>query len=79
VLDPADQRRVVGTVPSMDAEDVAAVYAAARAGAEIWAATSSVERGRVLQRAAAILRDRLEPIAALLTSEMGKTLGESRA
>jgi aldehyde dehydrogenase (NAD+) len=77
VLDPADQRRVVGTVPSMSAGEVAEAYAAAAEGAVAWSATTQIDRGRVLLRAAALLRERVAEIAALLTREMGKTLAES--
>ena len=77
VLDPSDEREVVGTVPSMDAADVAAAYDAAAAGAATWRAVSSVDRGRILLRAAALLRERTPEIARLLTREMGKTLAEA--
>lgn len=77
VLDPADERTIVATVPAMDASDVAAVYAAASVGAAAWRATSAVDRGRVLLRAAELLRERRPEIARTLTREMGKTLAEA--
>jgi len=78
VRDPADHRSVVGEVPAMGAHDVAEVYDAAVDGAARWAATSPIARGRTLLRAAQLLRERAEPIAAELTREMGKTLAEAR-
>lgn len=77
VLDPSDQRRVVGSVPSMDADAVAAAYDAAARGAARWRSIGTVERGRVLLRAAALLRERRDAIARTLSLEMGKTLGEA--
>jgi aldehyde dehydrogenase (NAD+) len=78
VVNPADERQVVGAVPSMSAGDVAAVYEAAAAGAQIWAATSKIDRGRVLTATARLLRERAEELAKLLSAEMGKTLAEAR-
>lgn len=77
VRDPADEREVVAVVPAMNEADIAEVYAAAAAGATTWAATSPVGRGRVLLRAALLLRDRQADIARDLTREMGKTLAEA--
>ncbi|MBS1677658.1 MAG: aldehyde dehydrogenase [Actinobacteria bacterium] len=77
VLDPADERQVVATVPAMGAAEVDAVYAAATAGAATWRATSTVDRGRVLLRTAGLLRERAPEIARTLTREMGKTLAEA--
>jgi acyl-CoA reductase-like NAD-dependent aldehyde dehydrogenase len=77
VVNPADVREVVGAVPSMSAEEVAAVYEAAAAGAATWGATSKVERGRILFETARLLRERQADLAALITAEMGKTIGEA--
>jgi acyl-CoA reductase-like NAD-dependent aldehyde dehydrogenase len=77
VIDPSDEREVVGSVPSMDAATVMEVYDAAGHGSETWGALSSIERGRVLLRAAQLLRDRRDAIARVLTREMGKTLAEA--
>lgn len=54
-----------------------AVAAAARAQAD-WAALAPVERGRVLLRAAAILRERNEELSRLETLDTGKPLQETR-
>jgi aldehyde dehydrogenase (NAD+) len=77
VLDPSDLREVVGTVPNMTASDVPAVYDAAAEGALEWGTTSSVNRGRILLRAAELIRERQAAIARVLTREMGKTSGEA--
>jgi alpha-ketoglutaric semialdehyde dehydrogenase len=78
VKDPSDVRSVVGEVPAMTAGEVAAAYAAARAGFETWRRTSPLDRAAVLARAAALIRARLEDGAVILVRENGKTLAEAR-
>jgi aldehyde dehydrogenase (NAD+) len=79
VRNPADTRDLVATVPSMDARDVHAAFEAAERGAAIWRDTSQVDRGRVLLRAAQLMRDRQDELSRTLTREMGKTLSEANA
>ena len=76
VRNPADTREVVATVPNMDAQDVSAAFDAAERAAATWRDTSQVDRGRILLRAAQLLRDRREDLSRVLTLEMGKTLAE---
>lgn len=78
VRDPADDRRVVGAVPSMDAAEVEAVMAAAVQGAESWRNTGHIARGEVLREAARLIRAANERLAQVITAEMGKTLAEAR-
>jgi acyl-CoA reductase-like NAD-dependent aldehyde dehydrogenase len=78
VRNPADTRDLVATVPSMDALDVHSAFEAAERGATTWRSTSQVDRGRVLLRAAQLLRDRQDDLSRTLTLEMGKTLAEAR-
>jgi len=78
VRNPADTRDLVATVPSMDAPAVHAAFEAAERGATTWRNTSQVDRGRVLLRAAQLLRDRQDELSRTLTLEMGKTLAEAR-
>jgi succinate-semialdehyde dehydrogenase/glutarate-semialdehyde dehydrogenase len=59
-----------------DARDAA--VAAHKAYRE-WRRTSFEERGRVIHKAAEILRARQDEFAALMTEEMGKTLDDGRA
>lgn len=77
VTDPSDVERVVGQVPAMSADDVTALYDAAEHGARVWRHTPVLERSRLLAGAAKLLRERTEPIARDLVSEMGKTLAEA--
>lgn len=77
VLDPSDTRRVVARVPAMTAGGVVGLYDAAAQAAPGWGRTSPIERGAILTRAAALIRERSAEITADLVSEMGKTLAEA--
>src|SRR5207253_10848145 len=74
----ADTREVLGLWPKSGAADAqAAVEAAARAFPG-WSSPPGPERGRVLGRAHAILKSRVELVAEALCREEGKTLSEAR-
>ncbi|MFL6208876.1 MAG: aldehyde dehydrogenase family protein [Pyrinomonadaceae bacterium] len=77
-VNPADTDDVIGTVRlATRAEARSAVEAAAEAFRG-WRATSAPARGRIIARAARLLEDDKENLAAILTREEGKTLGEAR-
>lgn len=77
--DPATGGEVVATYREASEDLVAAAVAAAGAAAADWDRAGILARGRILRRAAMLLADRAEEIAALMTREQGKTLPESRA
>jgi acyl-CoA reductase-like NAD-dependent aldehyde dehydrogenase len=77
--DPADDRRVVTTVPAADANIVAEALNTALAGAQTWCQTPPPERSAVLRRFSDIVSDRTESIARSITAEMGKPIREARA
>lgn len=60
--------RVIGTVPKATLEEVREAYAHAHAFAPT---LSRYERAAILQRAAALIRQRLDEVAALITAEAG--------
>ena len=69
---------VLGYVTAAGAADVdAAVKAAKRAQPE-WGARTGTERGRILRRAADILRSRNQELAELETRDTGKPIQETR-
>jgi len=75
---PARTDEVVAVFPSGGREDaVRAAEAAARAFPG-WARTPLPRRSEILLKAAALLEQRLEEVAAALTREEGKTLAESK-
>jgi succinate-semialdehyde dehydrogenase/glutarate-semialdehyde dehydrogenase len=78
VEDPATEETLVEVADGQVEDALAALAAAADAQAE-WAATAPRERGEVLRRAYEALLARAEELALLMTLEMGKAIGESRA
>ncbi|GAB3504595.1 NAD-dependent succinate-semialdehyde dehydrogenase [Amycolatopsis cihanbeyliensis] len=76
VVDPATQA-VIGTATDGGEADAADALDAACRAFEAWRSTSAEQRGEFLRVAAAEIRDRVDPLAELLTSENGKPLRES--
>jgi succinate-semialdehyde dehydrogenase/glutarate-semialdehyde dehydrogenase len=77
-LNPATGERLAEYPAFSDAEVDAALDRAAAAQVG-WAALSFADRAAVLRRTAEVLRAGVEELALLVTREMGKPLGESRA
>lgn len=69
---------VLGDVPTAQPDDLARALAAAERGFRVWRETSPTERSQLLLRAAALLRERREQIATVITLEQGKPLQDSR-
>jgi succinate-semialdehyde dehydrogenase/glutarate-semialdehyde dehydrogenase len=76
VLNPATGE-VVGSVVDASPEDVRAAIGAAADALPAWRATPAVERGRILRRAAELMRERKDDLALLMTTEQGKPLAEA--
>jgi succinate-semialdehyde dehydrogenase/glutarate-semialdehyde dehydrogenase len=77
VLNPATGA-VIGKVAHAGTVDLDRALAAAQRGFEAWRKVSAHERAAVMRKAAALLRERAEAIARLLTQEQGKPLAEAR-
>ena len=77
VLNPATEE-VIGTVAHADRADLDEALEAAAAGFKTWRAVSAFDRCKIMRKAAAIMRERNDEIAPLLTMEQGKTLGEAK-
>ncbi len=58
--------------------DLDAALASAAAGFKVWSRTDADARGAVLRKAAQLLRERIEPLARILTLEQGKPLAEAK-
>jgi succinate-semialdehyde dehydrogenase/glutarate-semialdehyde dehydrogenase len=67
----------VGAVPVTAPEELEEIVAEARLAQEAWARESLEARGRLLRRAAGVLLEDLDEIAAVVTAETGKPLVES--
>ncbi|NAW35439.1 betaine-aldehyde dehydrogenase [Halomonas alimentaria] len=78
VVNPFDGSRLAQVQQAAEA-DVDAAVAAARQGQRVWAAMSGMERGRILNRAVALLRERNDEIAELETRNTGKPISETAA
>ncbi|MBC2858389.1 betaine-aldehyde dehydrogenase [Stappia sp. 28M-7] len=68
---------VIARLCAAGSETVNAAVAAARSGFRVWAATPAAERGRVLRRAADLLRERNRELSELETLDTGKPLQET--
>jgi succinate-semialdehyde dehydrogenase/glutarate-semialdehyde dehydrogenase len=77
VVNPADGR-AVGELPAASTEDLDRALAGAARAFPLWRATTPEHRANLLHRAAALLRERVEPIAVAMTLEEGKPIRESR-
>ncbi|WP_410612370.1 NAD-dependent succinate-semialdehyde dehydrogenase [Amycolatopsis sp. lyj-109] len=66
-------------LPVATAADLDEALDAARRAFPGWRRTSPLERGRVLRDGARLIRDRAGDLAMVITLELGKPLGESRA
>lgn len=78
IINPANGA-VLGEVPLAHDADLDEALAASKRGFDIWRATDVDARGAILKKAAALLRERVEAIAPILTLEQGKPLGEARS
>lgn len=77
VINPATGERL-GDVPCAAREDIDRALAAAEKGFAEWRKVIPYERAKILRRASAILRERTDRIASLITLEEGKPLTEAR-
>ncbi|MBB3189765.1 betaine-aldehyde dehydrogenase [Halomonas cerina] len=78
VVNPFDGS-ALAEVPQASEADVDAAVDAARRGQQVWAALSGMERGRILQRAVALLRERNDALAELESRNTGKPISETAA
>src|SRR4030081_2398649 len=76
-LNPADTREVLGHFPRSGAADAKAAIDAAAKAFPAWSSTPGPERGRILGRAHAILKSRVELVAEALCREEGKVFSEA--
>jgi succinate-semialdehyde dehydrogenase/glutarate-semialdehyde dehydrogenase len=77
VLNPSTGA-VLAELPHASEADLDEALASSARGHEVWRKTSPFERGRILLKAAALIQERAEQIASLITLELGKPIAESR-
>lgn len=78
VTDPATEE-VIGQVPDATPEDLDRALVAAEAGFKSWRRVQPWERSAKLRKIADLIRERIEPLARMMSTETGKPLAEARA
>ncbi|MEM9384758.1 MAG: NAD-dependent succinate-semialdehyde dehydrogenase [Pseudomonadota bacterium] len=77
VLNPATEQEI-GRLPRAGQRELDDALEAAARGFKVWSKTAPAERANVLFKAAAIMRERQDEIAAAITAEHGKPLAQAR-
>lgn len=77
VTNPATEE-VIAEVPFGGRADAELAIEAARSAQPGWAKMTAYERGEILRRVADAIRERIDELAYLLTTEAGKPLSEAR-
>ena len=68
----------IGRVAHAGIADLDQALAAAQKGFEVWRDMPAIERAKAMRRAAALVRERADAIAAIMTQEQGKPRAEAR-
>lgn len=77
VVNPADES-ILGTVPHATAQDLDDALAAAVRGFRLWSSTAPAKRAEIIQKAAQLMRERVEAMATAMTLEQGKPIAQAR-
>jgi succinate-semialdehyde dehydrogenase/glutarate-semialdehyde dehydrogenase len=77
VMNPATSKPI-GELGLATKADLDKALAAADKGFKTWRKVSAFERGKILRKAAELVRTRAEDIAKVLTQEQGKVIAEAR-
>lgn len=75
-IDPSTSRPIC-TVHTSSPDTIAAAVASAQSAFPGWAATPAIDRARILQRAAALIRSRNDALARVETRDSGKPFSET--
>jgi len=77
LINPATEERIA-VVPHASVAQLDAALDAAERGFRTWRYISPYDRSRILRKAGDLIRERRDMIAAQITTEQGKTIGEAR-
>lgn len=77
-INPADISDVIGTIELASRDEARLAVESAYNAFRDWKRTPAPARGRLVARAARLMEDRKEDLAAAITREEGKTIGEAR-
>ena len=68
----------IGRIPAATAEDIQLALASAARGFSIWRDTPAWTRSRIMRKTADLIRERIEDVARMMSTETGKPLAEAR-
>lgn len=77
VVNPSTEL-ALGDVPGVTREDLALALSAAERGFRVWRDTPPLQRAQLMMRACALVRERAEAIAQIITLEQGKPIADAR-
>lgn len=77
VVNPATGAEI-GRLAHAGIADLDRALLAAAAGFEVWRKTAAVDRCKTMRKAATLIRERADAMAALMTQEQGKPLAEAK-
>jgi succinate-semialdehyde dehydrogenase/glutarate-semialdehyde dehydrogenase len=77
IVNPASET-VLGRLAHAETADLDEALAAAESGFKIWSRTPAFERYKLMRAAAALVRERADTIARIMTTEQGKPLAEAK-
>ena len=77
-INPANVNDIIGTSELCTREEARQAVEAAYGAFKDWRDTPAPSRGKIIAKAARLMEDHKEDLAAILTREEGKTLAESR-
>lgn len=77
VTNPATDE-VIGSVAYAAAADLDLALDATERGFKVWRDTSAYQRANLMRKAAALLRERAEKIAAIMSQEQGKPVAQAK-
>ncbi|HJS51722.1 MAG TPA: aldehyde dehydrogenase family protein, partial [Pyrinomonadaceae bacterium] len=77
-INPANTNDIIGTIELASREEARRAVEAAYDAFRSWKATPAPARGKFVARAGRLMEDRKEDLAAAITREEGKTIGEAR-
>src|SRR5215510_7144895 len=77
IINPATEE-VIGQVAHAEKSDLDRALAAADKGFKQWRKVSAYERYKIMRKAADLMRQRLDDIAAIMTMEQGKPIAEAK-
>jgi acyl-CoA reductase-like NAD-dependent aldehyde dehydrogenase len=77
-INPANTNDIIGTIELASRDEARRAVESAYEAFRGWKATPAPARGKIVARAAGLMENRKEELAAAITREEGKTIGEAR-